>query len=385
MRKRICLPMTELENRLKTCLQARPDIQSHILTAQELSNYTAWMAQEYGQKLSLDTREAMMADVHAEKRGTMMPIGHRLLSNPSDAAALKQLSSKWGDQEEGSYIHPDQDISAWQMIRYMPAHWHRNQYFEIYYALSGDCPVHFANEIVTVKPGTVLIVAPNVLHANPCYADDRLLVYYNIRSSTFDQVFWNQIPSGNLMSSFFRKALSGQQPNSYLRFETDGDGEIRDLLEGIFLEYQQDREYSGKLMNAYMSACLILLLRRYEGSVRLPRSEDFFWKHEYSAILSRIQSDFATVRLEDLAEEFHYSEKQIRRIVLNSTGVSYSDLIAKLRMERAALLLMRKNVTTEEIAAATGYSTVSSFYRGFTRYYHCTPLEYQSGRKAPIH
>lgn len=377
MRERIQLPMTELEERLKLCLEARPDIRSRILTGQELADYTAWMAREYGPRLSPETREAMIADVHAEKRGTMMPIGHRLLSNPSDAAALKQLSSKWGNQEEGSYIHPDQDISAWQMIRYMPAHWHRNQYFEIYYALSGECPVHFANEVVTVKPGTVLIVAPNVLHANPCYADDRVLIYYCVRSSTFDQVFWNQIPSGNLMSGFFRQALSGQQPNSYLRFETDGDPEIQDLMEGIFLEYQEDQEYSGKLMNAYMSACLVLLLRRYEGSVRLPRSEDFFWKHEYSAILSRIQSNFASVRLEDLAEEFHYSEKQIRRIVLNSTGISYSDLIAKLRMERAALLLMRKNVTAEEIAAATGYATVSSFYRGFTRYYHCTPLEYQ--------
>jgi AraC-like DNA-binding protein len=130
-------------------------------------------------------------------------------------------------------------------------------------------------------------------------------------------------------------------------------------------------------MNAYMSTCLVLLLRRYEGSVRLPRSEDFFWKHEYSAILNRIQTDFATVRLEDLSEEFHYSEKQIRRIVLNSTGISYSDLIAKLRMERAALLLMRENITIEEIAAATGYATVSSFYRGFTRYYHCTPAAYR--------
>ncbi len=179
------------------------------------------------------------------------------------------------------------------------------------------------------------------------------------------------------MSSFFRQALSGKQPNSYIRFETGCDPEIRDLMEGIFLEYQGDQEYSGKLMNAYMSACLILLLRRYEGSVRLPRSENFFWKHEYSAILSKIQTDFATVRLEALAKEFHYSEKQIRRIVLSSTGISYSDLIAKLRMERAALLLMRKTLTTEEIAAAAGYATVSSFYRGFTRYYHCTPLEYQ--------
>ncbi|MBR2996076.1 MAG: helix-turn-helix transcriptional regulator [Lachnospiraceae bacterium] len=377
MRERIDLPMTELEQALKICLQARPDIRTHILTAQELADYTAWMAREYGPKLSREKREAMFQDIHAESRSQHMATGRKLLSNPTDTSALKQVSSHWGDQEEGSYIHPDQDISVWQMIRYMPAHWHRNQYFEIYYALSGECPVHFSNEVVTVKPGTVLIVAPSVLHASPCYADDQVLLYYNIRSSTFDQVFWNQLPSGNLMSGFFRQALSGQQPNSYIQFETNGDPEIQDLMEGIFLEYQLDLDFSGKLMNAYMSACLILLLRRYEGSVRLPRSESFFWKHEYSAVLSYIQNHYADVRLEDLAAHFHYSEKQIRRIVHSCTGICYSDLIARLRMEKAALLLRRGTASIEQIAQVTGYTTVSSFYRGFTRYYHCTPLEYQ--------
>ncbi len=60
--------------------------------------------------------------------------------------------------------------------------------------------------------------------------------------------------------------------------------------------------------------------------------------------------------------------------------MSYSDLVTKLRMERAALLLRRRTTTTEEIAAATGYASVSSFYRSFTRYFGCTPLEYQKTR-----
>ena len=129
------------------------------------------------------------------------------------------------------------------MLRYMPAHWHRNQYFEIYYALSGECPVHFTNEVITLTPGAVLIVAPNVLHANPCYGDDKVLLYYCVRSTTFEQVFWN--------------------------------------------------------------------------------------------------------------------------------------LIARLRMDRAALLLRCRTLSMEEIATATGYANVSSFSRSFTRYYQCTPVEYQ--------
>lgn len=369
--------MTELEERLKLCLLQRPDIRSHILSTQELAEYTGWMAREYGSTIDKEKRERMLSDIHADSSGPMMDAGRRILSNPTDPQALSLLSSYWGQQQEAGYILPEQDISAWQMMRYMPAHWHQNEYFAVYYAFSGECPIYFTNEVVIVKPGTVLIVAPHVIHANPCYEDDRVLVYYNIRSSTFDQVFWNQIPSGNLLSGFFRQALSGLQPNSYLHFETDSDPEIRDLLGGIFQEYQEKLLYAPQLINAYMSACLILLLRRYEGSVRLPRTEDFYWKHQYSAILSHIQSHYATVRLCDLAGQFHYSEKQIRRIVASATSMSYSDLITKLKMERAVQLLRKKSVSMESIAAETGYTTVSSFYRAFSAYYGCTPGAFQ--------
>ncbi|MBR1780256.1 MAG: helix-turn-helix domain-containing protein [Oscillospiraceae bacterium] len=375
------LPMTRLEWGLKECLLQRPDIRSHILSVGELAEYTGWMAREFGGGLASEERAGLLSGLRSDAQGPIMDVGRRLLDDPADPGALRLLSTHWGDQREASYIHPDQDISARQMMRYMPAHWHQNQYFEIYYAFSGECPVHFANEAVTLRPGTVLIVAPNVLHANPCYGDDQVLVYYNIRSSTFDQVFWNQIPAGNLMSSFFRHALSGSQPNSYLRFETGGDPEIRDLLGRVFLEYLEDQAYTAPLINAYMTACFILLLRRYEGSVRLPRSEDFFWKHEYSAILSYIQAHYATVRLSDLAERFHYSEKQIRRIVSSATGMPYSDLITKLRMERSALLLRHGGIAMEAIAAETGYTTVSSFYRAFSAYYGCTPGAYRRGHR----
>ena len=134
--------------------------------------------------------------------------------------------------------------------------------------------------------------------------------------------------------------------------------------------------YRPQMMNALMSEFFILLLRRYEGTVRLPRSEDFYWKHEYSAILSYIQAHYATVKLPELSERFHYSEKQIRRIVQNSTGMSFGQLLTRLRMERAAVLLKRGNIPIEKIAYAVGYTTLSGFYRTFSLYFHCTPKQY---------
>lgn len=367
------LPMTLLENMLKDCLLKRPDIRSHILSSQELTDYIRWMAESYGRPTDFS-----LSDIPVRPTGTpMAELAERLLSDPMDSRTLSLLSSGYSTQSEERYILSGHDISVGRMLRYMPSHWHTNSYFEIYYAFSGTCPIHFENEVIHLKPGTVLILSPSAVHASPCFSDDSVLVYYMVRSSTFDQVFWNQLPAHSLMAAFFRQALSGQHPSSYLHFETGEDEDIRRLLTQIYREYYQDAPYQSQLLNALMSTFFILLLRRYEGTARLPRREDFFWKHEFSAILSYIQTNYAAVTLETLSRRFHYSQRQISRIVQTCTGVSYHELILKLRMEKAASLLGQK-VPMEAAANEVGYSTVSSFYRAFTKYYGCTPGAYLS-------
>lgn len=367
------LPMTTLEMMLKEYLMQRPDISDHILTSEELTDYIRWLALIHNRPTNLS-----ISDIPVRPQGSRISeIADRMLENPLDDQMLSLISSGITKQSEERYIMVDHDISVGRMLRYMPSHWHTNAYFEIYYAFSGNCPIFFQDEVIELKQGTVLIVAPSAVHASPCFSDDCVLIYYMVRSSTFDQVFWNQIPTDSLMATFFRQALNSQHPSSYLHFETGADADIHQLLLEIYHEYYKDEPYQTQLLNALMSTFFIRLLRGYEGTARLPRTEDFFWKHEFSAILSYIQTNYATVNQSDLAERFHYSERQIGRIVQNCMGMTYNQLILKLRMEKAASLL-RQGVSIEAVSNAVGYSTLSSFYRAFAKYFHCTPVEYHS-------
>ena len=178
----------------------------------------------------------------------------------------------------------EQDIAASRQLRYMPSHWHSNDYFEIYYTYKGNCPILFQTGQLDTEPGTVVIVSPGVTHASPCYQDNCVLLYFLIRPSTFQEVFWNQLPSGSLMASFFRHALELQHETAFLRFETGSDPDISHLLCRIYQENEQDDIYKAQMLNTLMSAFFILLLRRYESTARLPRTKDFFWRHQYSAI-----------------------------------------------------------------------------------------------------
>ena len=363
------LPMTELETALKKILSQRPDIQSRVLSSQELFDYISWMAETFGHQVHLAPEKipsfAATADINA--------IGRKLIDDPGNPLALQRLAAGYTEQSEERYISGGHDISAFRMFRYMPSHWHTNDYFEIYYTFSGSCPIYFRDETINAKPGTILIVAPGVLHATPCYSDDCCLVYCMVRASTFERVFWNQLPKESLMSSFFHRALEGGQATAYLQFDSGDDPGIRRLMKQIYAEYQQGEAYSAQMINALMTAFLLLTLRRYEGTARLPRTDDFFWRHEFSAIFTYIQTNYAHTSLKEISDRFHYSERQITRIVGQNTGLTFAQLIVKLRMEKAAALLRQGEMSAENISEAVGYANLSSFYRTFQKYYGLPP------------
>lgn len=365
--------MSPMERHLKYAMLQNERICRKIITSQELNAYLQWDVDTYTGKIEPGfTEDDISIFPNLTHNPEALEYVRAFLSNDSKFLPF-HIPSLTSEQDE---IQNGHHIAVGRMLRYFPAHWHANDYFAICYSVSGSCPVHFQNEVITVSPGTVLIIAPSVVHAAPCYEDDQVLLYFSIRSSTFQQIFWNQLPQNSLMASFFRQALSSQNGTAYLYFETGNDAEIRTCIYEIYREYCQNQRYSAHMLNALMSTFFVLLLRRYEGTARLPRRSDFFWKHEFSAILTYIQIHYPTANIETVARQFHYSPRQIGRIVQSCTGMSFSELILKLRMEQAEKLLLQKGGSIDQISASVGYSTPSSFFRAFAKYHGCTPREY---------
>ncbi len=362
--------LTPMEQGLREYYRKRPDIQGRILSHQELSNYLVWLAQtaHANHEEYVPLADPALADAAA-----------LINQDPMDLKTVHSVFSLGAVQKEDRFLLAGHDIAWGYMFRYMPAHWNINEFFELYYCFSGQCPIHLESETLNLTRGSALILAPNVRHASPCYADDAVLHYYLIRSSTFERVFWNQLPANSLMSAFFRKALSHTRHPSYLLFETAGDPELESLLRRIEREYTVPENYSAQYLNLMMSEFFLLMFRRYEGTARLPRTDSFFWKHEFSAIFSYIQTHFAKCTQADTARAFGYSERQLNRIVKSCTGDTYAHLALRLRMEQAAQLL-GKGAETSAAAEACGYASLSSFYRAFSDYHGCTPSAYRKSR-----
>lgn len=363
------LPMTELERQLKRHLYKIPDIENRNLSSEELSDYIQMLMKEYG---ALFKGRYSSADIRSFTTALESNLLTKKLLEDQNASAFSDWVKGLSFQKESRHVNAGQDVSINRMIRFMPAHWHTSEYFEMYYAFSGSCPICFSDEKIILQNGTLLIVAPGTEHAAPCYADDDVLLTYVIRSSTFDDVFWNQLPQNNIMSSFFSMALNSKEGPGYLCFETNNDPKIATMLTEIYNEYHDEKPYQKQMLNLLVSQFLLTLLREHESHIILPIRKSFHWKKDFSSIFSYIQNNFASVSLPVLSEKFNYSEKQISRIILKYTGGTFTDLIQKLRMGKAAELI-KQGYSLCDVYKYTGYSSNSSFYRSFKKYYGINP------------
>lgn len=371
---RMDIPMTQMELMLKHYISLRPEIRGKILSTQEFSDYLAWMAREHSSRTdsqyTLGTIPIQIQDSFHQD------LAQRIMDDPTDSQAFSLLTRTYQNQHEDQHILVNHDIAVGRMLRYMPDQWHAADHFMIYYAHDGETTVQFEEDSVILKQGSVLILAPNTVHGNLCFRDDCVVHYFLVRASTFDRIFWNQLPKNSLLSSFFRQALSGEEGTAYLYFDTFADTQIRYYVREIIDEFAESRTYRSQMLNTLMSVFFLLSLRKYEGTARLPRTESFYWKHEFSSIFSYIQTHYVDASIMDVADAFHYSKRQISRIVQRYMGITYTQLILKLKMEEAAALLSQGSASISAISAAVGYADVSSFYRAFTKYYHQTPVEF---------
>ena len=82
--------------------------------------------------------------------------------------------------------------------------------------------------------------------------------------------------------------------------------------------------------------------------------------------------------LHELSKELRYNESYLSRIFLKHTGISFSDYVRNIKIDRACYLLRNTDENIFSIAKKCGYTTHSSFNRSFKQITGATPHEYRN-------
>ena len=95
-------------------------------------------------------------------------------------------------------------------------------------------------------------------------------------------------------------------------------------------------------------------------------------------IMNYIQANYIDITLEDLAEKFYLSKPYISKYIKEKSGITFGEMVKKIRMKKAKSLLKGSNMTVENIALSVGYQNVEHLNRLFKKAYNMTPIQFRN-------
>ncbi len=92
-----------------------------------------------------------------------------------------------------------------------------------------------------------------------------------------------------------------------------------------------------------------------------------------------LEENYREARLEEAALRVNLSSAYLSSLLKDKLGCGFTEMLTRIRMEKAAVLLSDVQYKTYDIAYYVGYDNPKSFSRAFKNYYGCTPMEYRQG------
>ena len=260
--------------------------------------------------------------------------------------------------------------------RYSPSFIHKHTFFELIYVYDGKCTHEVSGKRLEMHTGDLCVIPPEISHTIECFNDDTLIFNVLIRKDTLHTIFRNFLSTNNALASFFLNNIYAKNANDFIIFHTGYDKVIKEAFLRMLWEYQNKERYYFQAISSTLMLCFYLLIRDYEDSIQVPEFAHRLDVQRYAEI-KYIQDNYKNVTLNALADKFHYTPEYASKIIKKATNMTYSEIILRVRIEKAQELLLNTNLSVSSIAEEIGYETTEHFIRQFKKNTKTTPAAYR--------
>lgn len=179
--------------------------------------------------------------------------------------------------------------------------------------------------------------------------------------------------------------------NSGARLLTHGKNPaLGDLVQEILREMKEKGEFYQESVKGYLLAFLMEAGRLDGGDSliygeKLPAVGKNIWQEEITqveAALRYVEKHYGEqIRARDLAAACGLSETHFRRLFLKNMNLPPMEYVNKVRIREACRLMNEPASSLEEIAMKTGFVSMSTFNRNFTRFLGTSPHAWRKSKK----
>lgn len=259
---------------------------------------------------------------------------------------------------------------------------HKHHFIEIVYVLSGEAEHIVGENRYPVQKGDVIIINYDTPHMFRSLGEGFSAYDFMFKPGFFDTADIGGASFESLSTSFlFYSLFPEERPlGSDLQLSPSASIEFSALFDKIYTEYQGKEKGYIDLIRAYGVELIIKLFRQLDKNQQSTISEK--QRQMVFRAVSYLKENFdSPISLGDLAARTFLSKDYFGHLFKDTTGVSVSVFLQKLRVEEACRLLTTTDRTVTDIALSCGFGDMKFFYSCFKKITGTTPARYRTSTK----
>lgn len=267
-------------------------------------------------------------------------------------------------------------IHLMKHARYIPVRPHTHSFLEFFYVLQGNCTHVCGSKRYPLTAGDFCFWQFDIPHYIHSDSDDLLAINIMIQKPAFQAYFFGALSEQNLLNTYFNKILYGNGDSPMIIFHTGNDRNLLQLICSMYQEYQKKPIHWQTVLTSYLSFLFVYLMREHQEHFSTSEKE-----LEYDSslqIFQYIQEHYNTVTLEQLCGEFNYTSAYLSRLIKKKSGMTFTQIVARQRIEQGAWLLIHTDRSIGQIAREVRCSDTSHFCRLFLKFYGVSPGTYRN-------
>lgn len=236
---------------------------------------------------------------------------------------------------------------------------------EITYVVSGSATFYINGEAVVLKHGQICYLRKNSTH--------KIEVGMNrdFRYLCIGIVL-------NEENEYTKSFISGMKNMNW--FVKNDTGNMRIILEMFINEFYMPDCRTDAMINLYASIVFLMLKRMLEenSNEKHQNTVTVYAQHMIYNILRYIDREYMNIKsVDDIAKRFSYSEYYISHLFRQKVGISIKQYVILKKMERAAELLKKTDISITDISESMNYYSPHTFSRAFKKIYSVPPTVYR--------
>lgn len=251
---------------------------------------------------------------------------------------------------------------------------HFHNYTQLWYVLSGNMKQTVDRKTYLQTPGTITVIPPYARHHIDTSDSDDTPIYVSVSFTD------NFLTSHGYNYFSFTNNFPRFDGHELPRFaELDGTKkEIADMLvRRMHSEFSKHFNMNYNILRELLVELIKIFCKneKVEDDITLS-------KERFDAISKAVVYISANYDKKITIDDACHISAMSRRVFTNSfkivTGLTFSDFLIRVRLEKARYHVLFTNKSSSEIAALCGFCDKAHFSRSFTKHYSMTPTEYRT-------